>query len=168
MASHFNDSHSKCPVCGKGSLTYAGLPEHQKAKHPKAKHPLFLPPAAPPTAPSFVCEVACGRSFSSKALRDEHVSTSHPACEHCDQRFLSDVVLQTHIASAHLQCSCTICLRNAELRCDVCKIQFASQGQLQVHYLDSPSHIQCNICNIGFPDADNAKEVGNLLYPLID
>lgn len=151
-------SHPKCPSCAKYFSTLAGLQAHQKAK----KHSL-PPPAA---VPAFFCDLACGKTFSSKALRDEHVSTAHPACEHCYRPFLSNDALKTHIAFAHSQCSCNICLRtaNPELYCDVCSHQFTSLGQLQDHYLESSNHNQCTICTIGFPDVDRLEKVCDFLY----
>lgn len=158
LEAHVQSSHWKCPSCSKVFSTKEGMQGHQKDKHPPI----------PPAVVKFVCEVACGRSFSSKALRDEHVLTTHPACEHCSQRFLSNTILQNHVASAHSQCNCAICLRNSnpKLYCDICSDQFASQGQLQTHYLESPNHTQCTTCNVGFPNVDSAKEVGDLLCPL--
>lgn len=96
LEAHVQSSHSKCPDCGKILPSKGVMQAHRRVKHPEP----LLSPAAVTT---FVCKAACGRTFSSKALRDEHVSTTLPACEHCHQRFLSNVVLQQHIASAHSQ-----------------------------------------------------------------
>lgn len=156
---HLDSSHSRCPDCTKSLPTHAGMLAHRQAKHS---------PLAPDAAVVFFCHLACGRTFLSKALRDEHVPIDHFVCEHCHRPFLSDVALQTHITSAHSHCDYNICLRKfiPELYCDVCAHQFASLGQLQDHYLESSNHTQCTICTTGFPDVAKLQDVGDFIYPL--
>lgn len=82
---HQKSSHI-CPNCDKKFQDEAGMLTHLKVKHPD-KCPAV-----------FVCEMACGQSFSSPVDRDKHFTVTHPICEHCRQRFLSDRALHCHLA----------------------------------------------------------------------
>ncbi|KAI0824835.1 hypothetical protein BC628DRAFT_1321256 [Trametes gibbosa] len=118
-------SHPKCQHCNSAFLDQKQLDMHVNLAHPK----------------SFNC-VPCNREV---AVADRQVhfreTVIHPKCPMCEEGYLDDHELNSHLSSAHL-----------EFYCATCKRQLGSKENLQTHFLVSPMHPHCALCEVGFVD----------------
>ncbi|OJT01686.1 Zinc finger protein 2 [Trametes pubescens] len=133
-------AHPKCPECQSPFLDQTQLDMHMKLAHPEK--------------PKYKC-APCGWEVAVSDLpKHFRESPNHPVCFVCDEGFLGDSELNTHMSSAHL-----------EFRCEPCRRQLRSKEDLLQHYVTSPLHPHCALCEVGFVDDEACDKHMEINHP---
>ncbi|XP_067216271.1 zinc finger imprinted 3-like isoform X2 [Linepithema humile] len=160
MRIHKDERPFTCHVCGKQFRDSGGLTRHLKDVHAKLKN--------------FMCDL-CGRSFASKATREDHRRThtgERPyVCDSCGKTFKSKASLYIHskLHTDEFPHACSYCSKQFRRRqevlahvtthtgeknhaCDVCGKKFRVKSELARHKLihseDKP--FVCGKCGLAF------------------